>query len=323
MDKAELQALQKPLKDRYCEDPTSALVTLRAEGQVDGAGIACSVATGRALVDAGLHPATGGTGALACSGDMLLESPGCRRRAERDCNSALVASSADLPGDLPVVLVFERRNGLALRNGEAEPSFGAMQRWERLRHDGRRLRHGDRFGDGAALRKAQREERWFDRRKPIEGAAQDTSGEIPERRSRLASCSTPTPGDTRTPGPTLPKGVQGRPSGHGPGEPLRPAYGSQVVRENSDLGKRVSTRCALTCSPPDTGRENPTHSGQPEAHRAQPGAVSDPLGATPNTRWSSACQLARSAAAPHAKVIWQCVWRALVPYVGFRVRGDR
>jgi uncharacterized OsmC-like protein len=65
--------MQKPLKDRYRDDPASALVTLRAEGQVDGEQVACSVATGRALVDAGLHPATGGSGALACSGDMLLE----------------------------------------------------------------------------------------------------------------------------------------------------------------------------------------------------------------------------------------------------------
>jgi len=73
VDKAELQALQKPLKDRYRKDPASAVVTMRAEGTVDGAGVACSVATGRALVEAGLHPATGGTGALACSGDMLLE----------------------------------------------------------------------------------------------------------------------------------------------------------------------------------------------------------------------------------------------------------
>ena len=73
MDKTELQALQKPLKDKYRDDPASALVTLRAEGALDGEAIACSVATGRALVDAGLHPATGGTGVLACSGDMLLE----------------------------------------------------------------------------------------------------------------------------------------------------------------------------------------------------------------------------------------------------------
>ena len=73
MNREQLQAQQKPLKDRYREDPGSALVTLRAEGQLDGEAIACSVATGRALVEAGLHPATGGSGALACSGDMLLE----------------------------------------------------------------------------------------------------------------------------------------------------------------------------------------------------------------------------------------------------------
>jgi uncharacterized OsmC-like protein len=73
MDRAELQAVQKPLKDRYREAPEAALVTLRAEGKLDEEQIACSVATGRALVEAGLHPATGGTGSLACSGDMLLE----------------------------------------------------------------------------------------------------------------------------------------------------------------------------------------------------------------------------------------------------------
>ena len=73
MDRAELQELQRPLKDRYREDPDAAVITLSAEGTLDAAGIACSVQTGRALVEAGLHPATGGTGALACSGDMLLE----------------------------------------------------------------------------------------------------------------------------------------------------------------------------------------------------------------------------------------------------------
>src|SRR5207253_6073183 len=73
VDRAELQALQAPLKDRYREDPGAALITLRAEGTLDEEQIACSVDTGRALVEAGLHPATGGTGALACSGDMLLE----------------------------------------------------------------------------------------------------------------------------------------------------------------------------------------------------------------------------------------------------------
>jgi uncharacterized OsmC-like protein len=73
VDKAELQAAQKPLKDRYREEPDSALLTLRADGELDEEQIACKVETGRALVEAGLHPATGGTGTLACSGDMLLE----------------------------------------------------------------------------------------------------------------------------------------------------------------------------------------------------------------------------------------------------------
>jgi uncharacterized OsmC-like protein len=73
MNRDQLQALQRPLKERYREDPESALVTLRAVGRVDGEGISCSVATGRALVEAGLHPATGGSGAFACSGDLLLE----------------------------------------------------------------------------------------------------------------------------------------------------------------------------------------------------------------------------------------------------------
>ena len=73
MDREELQALQTPLKERYREEPEAALITRRAEGLLDGANIACSVATGRALVEAGLHAATGGTGMLACSGDMLLQ----------------------------------------------------------------------------------------------------------------------------------------------------------------------------------------------------------------------------------------------------------
>jgi uncharacterized OsmC-like protein len=73
VDKAELRAVQTPLKERYREEPAAALVTLRADGRLHEEQIACSVATGRALVEAGLHPATGGTGALACSGDLLLE----------------------------------------------------------------------------------------------------------------------------------------------------------------------------------------------------------------------------------------------------------
>jgi uncharacterized OsmC-like protein len=73
MDRAELQAAQKPLKDRYREEAGAALITLRADGKLDEEKIACKVETGRILVEAGLHPATGGSGALACSGDMLLE----------------------------------------------------------------------------------------------------------------------------------------------------------------------------------------------------------------------------------------------------------
>jgi uncharacterized OsmC-like protein len=73
MDAEALRALQAPLKARYRDDPGAALVTLSAEGDVDESGLACKVETGRALVTAGLHPATGGSGLEACSGDMLLE----------------------------------------------------------------------------------------------------------------------------------------------------------------------------------------------------------------------------------------------------------
>jgi uncharacterized OsmC-like protein len=69
----EMRALQAPLKDRYRADAKAALVTLRAQGSLDSAAIACKVETGRALAVAGLHPATGGSGAELCSGDMLLE----------------------------------------------------------------------------------------------------------------------------------------------------------------------------------------------------------------------------------------------------------
>ena len=73
MDSTRLRELQTPLKSRYREEPEAALVTLRARGDLDDTGIACKVDTGRALVEAGLHPATGGPGTQACSGDMLLE----------------------------------------------------------------------------------------------------------------------------------------------------------------------------------------------------------------------------------------------------------
>ena len=73
MNAGELKSLQAPIKDRYRNEPKSALVTLRAEGKI-GEGVTCNVQTGKALVEAGLHPATGGNGLSACSGDMLLES---------------------------------------------------------------------------------------------------------------------------------------------------------------------------------------------------------------------------------------------------------
>jgi uncharacterized OsmC-like protein len=69
----ELQAVQAPLKQRYRNDPRAGLVTLRAQADLDSTSVACSVQTGRALTEAGLHPAGGGDGSLACSGDMLLE----------------------------------------------------------------------------------------------------------------------------------------------------------------------------------------------------------------------------------------------------------
>jgi uncharacterized OsmC-like protein len=72
MDAEQLKDMQAPIKARYREDPEAAVVTLKAEGAI-GEGLSCSVETGRALVEAGLHPATGGSGQQACSGDMLLE----------------------------------------------------------------------------------------------------------------------------------------------------------------------------------------------------------------------------------------------------------
>ena len=72
MDAGTLKALQAPLKDKYRDAPQAAVITLEAEGRI-GEGVTCSLRTGKALVEAGLHPATGGTGAHACSGDMLLE----------------------------------------------------------------------------------------------------------------------------------------------------------------------------------------------------------------------------------------------------------
>jgi uncharacterized OsmC-like protein len=72
MDTEQLRSLQAPLKQKYREEPASAVITLKARARI-GEGITCKVETGTALVDAGLHPATGGDGLAVCSGDMLLE----------------------------------------------------------------------------------------------------------------------------------------------------------------------------------------------------------------------------------------------------------
>jgi uncharacterized OsmC-like protein len=73
MNADELRSLQAPIKEQYRERPETAMITLRAEGRI-GEGVTCKLETGNALVEAGLHPATGGGGLSACSGDMLLES---------------------------------------------------------------------------------------------------------------------------------------------------------------------------------------------------------------------------------------------------------
>lgn len=72
MDASELKSLQAPVKERYRETPDAAMITLKAEGAI-GEGVTCSVQTSKALIEAGLHPGTGGSGMHACSGDMLLE----------------------------------------------------------------------------------------------------------------------------------------------------------------------------------------------------------------------------------------------------------
>ena len=73
MDAETLKALQAPIKQKYRDAPDSAVITLKAEGTVGAEGVTCKVDTGRALIEAGLHPAAGGDGTAACSGDMLLE----------------------------------------------------------------------------------------------------------------------------------------------------------------------------------------------------------------------------------------------------------
>jgi len=103
MQRDELRAVQEPLKQRYRDEPEAALVTLKATGTLE-AGISCSVQTGRALAEAGLHPASGGDGSLVCSGDMLLEAlvacAGVTLRAVATSLQIPVTGSVHAEGDL-------------------------------------------------------------------------------------------------------------------------------------------------------------------------------------------------------------------------------
>jgi len=134
MDREELRALQSPLKEHYREEPAAAFVTLRAEGRLDDTHISCSVATGRALVEAGLHPATGGTGTLACSGDMLLEAlaacAGVTLRSVATALGLVISGSVKVEGDL------DFRGTLGVAKDEAVPvGFQAIRVAFELEHD--------------------------------------------------------------------------------------------------------------------------------------------------------------------------------------------
>jgi uncharacterized OsmC-like protein len=104
MDASALKEIQGPLKARYQQDPGAALITLRADGELDGSGIACRVRTATALAEAGLHPATGGDGTQLCSGDMLLEAlvacAGVTLRAVATALGLEVSGTVRAEGDL-------------------------------------------------------------------------------------------------------------------------------------------------------------------------------------------------------------------------------
>ena len=106
MNADELRAIQAPLKDRYRAEPQAARITLKASGALNSATIACKVETGRAIAAAGLHPATGGSGAELCSGDMLLE--------------ALVACAGVTVKAVATALGLELRAGRVLAEGDLD-----------------------------------------------------------------------------------------------------------------------------------------------------------------------------------------------------------
>jgi uncharacterized OsmC-like protein len=131
MQRDELRAVQEPLKQRYRDDPASALVTLQASGALD-AGISCSVQTGRALAEAGLHPASGGDGTLLCSGDMLLQAlvacAGVTLRAVATSLEISVSGSVHAEGDL------DFRGTMAV-DRDARVGFAAIRLWFDLESD--------------------------------------------------------------------------------------------------------------------------------------------------------------------------------------------
>ncbi len=106
MKAAELKSIQTPLKEQYRVDPASAVITLKASGTIDDSGIACKVDTGRAVIEAGLHPATGGSGTQACSGDMLLE--------------ALVACAGVTLKAVATALEFDLKGGTVSAEGDLD-----------------------------------------------------------------------------------------------------------------------------------------------------------------------------------------------------------
>ena len=105
MNTEELKSLQAPLKNKYRDQPEAAVITLKAQGKI-GEGISCKVETGRAMAEAGLHPATGGTGMLVCSGDMLLE--------------ALVACAGVTLQAVSTAIGVEIRNGTVKAEGDLD-----------------------------------------------------------------------------------------------------------------------------------------------------------------------------------------------------------
>ena len=106
MNVEQLRELQAPIKSRYRDDPEAAVITLRAKGEIGQEGLACRVDTGKALVEAGLHPASGGTGLQACSGDMLLE--------------ALAACAGVTLSAVATALGIEVRNGTVSVEGDLD-----------------------------------------------------------------------------------------------------------------------------------------------------------------------------------------------------------